>query len=127
MILAVANVPLFPAPASAAACQSWGAQPPYIGTGRSELRGVAMVSACDAWAVGWYTVGTSTKTLVEHWNGATWRVITSPSPGSTDSQLFGIAASSPRDAWAVGERRNGTSARTLIEHWNGHAWKVVAS
>jgi hypothetical protein len=54
--------------ASAATCQSWGAQPPSVGSDNNLLQGVAVTSACNAWAVGWYYSG-NLQTLVEHWNG----------------------------------------------------------
>ncbi len=31
-----------------------------------------------AWAVGFYLAGTSTLTLIERWNGTSWRVVSSP-------------------------------------------------
>src|SRR5258708_6724805 len=83
-------------PGSAAAagstCQNWtGVPPPNPGTG-SVLQGVAVVSACDAWAVG---------SLIEHWNGSAWTVVASPHPGSF-SILDGVQAASRTDIWAVG-------------------------
>lgn len=70
-----------------------------------------------------------TSTLIEHWNGAAWKHVASPSPGSTWNTLFGVAADSASDAWAVGWYCASTCASgsaaddTLITHWNGTAWK----
>jgi hypothetical protein len=37
------------------------------------LSGVAALSAASAWAVGYtYPIGSSVKTLIEHWNGKSW-------------------------------------------------------
>src|SRR5258707_10203924 len=83
-------------PGSAAAagstCENWtGVPPPNPGTG-SVLQGVAVVSACDAWAVG---------SLIEHWNGSAWTVVASPHPGAF-SILNGVQAASRTDIWAGG-------------------------
>lgn len=45
--------------------------------------------------------GTASQTLVEHWNGKTWKVQPSPNPGK-GTLLFGVAATSSTNAWAVG-------------------------
>ncbi len=43
------------------------------------LLGVAEVSANDIWAVGTYIVNHSrTRTLIEHWDGTSWRLVESP-------------------------------------------------
>jgi hypothetical protein len=90
------------------------------------LTGVTAVSARSAWAVGYYSTGSATRTLIEHWNGAAWRQVRSPNP-SGDSNLSGVSATSPGNAWAVGSFTRGGDERTLIEHWNGVRWKVVPS
>jgi hypothetical protein len=75
----------------------------------NQLSGVAASSATNAWAVG-YSFGSSptrkppvTETLIEHWNGKTWRIQVSPNRrGFPFSQLSGVAATSSTHAWAVG-------------------------
>jgi len=49
------------------------------GEGADAFAGVAVVSANDVWAVGFYedNVGPS-QTLIEHWNGTSWSVVGSP-------------------------------------------------
>jgi hypothetical protein len=90
----------------------------------NELKGVAAVSASNAWAVGSYKNGSGvSQTLVEHWNGTAWKVQKSPSPSTTDNELKGAAAVSSSDVWAVGTYDKGTLGRTLVERWNGTAWK----
>ena len=87
--------------ASAASCQNWtGVPPPSPGTAGNVLDGVAMVSACDAWAVG-FSDGAA-QTLAEHWNGSSWAVVPSPNPGSTFNTLTSVRAVSATDIWAVG-------------------------
>jgi hypothetical protein len=60
------------------------------------------------------------QTLIEHWDGTSWRVV--PSPNSDVAFLKGIAAVAANDVWAVGD-----GAGTLIEHWDGTSWNVVPS
>ena len=92
------------------------------------------LSATDVWAVGYAGQGSTSaggvnyKTLVEHWNGASWEVIPSPNPAGTKSNaLVGLAAISPTDVWAVGYTLVGSTRQGLTEHWNGSVWTVVAS
>lgn len=95
----------------------------------NNLYGVAAISSNDVWTVGFDVndVGI-TQTLTEHWNGSSWQVIPSPSPGAENNQLFNVKAISARNVWAVGFTTDSTFAqKTLIEHWNGAQWQVVAS
>ena len=102
----------------------WSVTPnPTIGTGGG-LWGVAAISPTDAWAVGYYApgIGPDRRTLIEHWNGKQWSIISNPfSPLYID--LRGITALSANDVWAVGALNNST----LIVHWNGKRWSIVPS
>jgi hypothetical protein len=91
-----------------------------------ELTSVASNSARDAWAVGFYYTGVD-KSMILHWNGSSWKQVTSPNPGSHGNFLFGVRATSASNAWAVGSSFNGTADKTLIVHWDGSAWKQVNS
>ena len=130
MVLVVAPAPVVLAAArnaSSGACRSWvHATSPNAGTGDNNLYGVTAISAGSAWAVGEYFVGVNTLTLIEHWNGKSWKVVPSPNKGTGDS-LYAVYAVSATNVWAAGSYYNGTAGRTLIEHWNGKAWKVVPS
>jgi hypothetical protein len=84
---------------------------------------VAVLSPCNAWAVGDYD---PTQTLIVHWDGAAWTQVPSPNPG-TEAGLRAVAPVSPSNLWAVGEYNDGTTFRTLIVHWNGTAWTQVPS
>lgn len=90
----------------------------------NELRGVAAISAQDAWAVG-YRGGTQNETPIEtfilHWDGTSWSQVTSPNVSGAN-QLFGIAAISAGDIWAVGS----VSGAPLALHWNGSTWSIVS-
>ncbi len=111
--------------------RSWSVEPSPNPTGsESELYGVAATGNRNAWAVGVYrsgrTIG-SQRTLIEHWNGRSWKVQPSPN-GNRDSLLNDIAASSASDAWAVGTYNNSSGAeKTLTEHWDGQRWSISPS
>jgi hypothetical protein len=93
--------------------------------GDTWLSGVVAIAANDVWAVGdqWArpTRPHGHRTLIEHWNGSSWKVVRSPNGGPstpvrttksswaagakeplTVSTLDAIAAISPNDIWAVG-------------------------
>jgi hypothetical protein len=90
-----------------------------------QLNGLAVISSDDVWTVGIDGESSGYDTLIEHWDGAAWTEVTSPSPGSTD-QLLEVAGRSSTDVWAVGiTYQSGT--HTLTEHWDGTAWAVVPS
>jgi hypothetical protein len=105
---------------------------PNVGTSGSTLNAVAVVSANDIWAVGSFTTSSLIgQTLVEHWNGTSWSVVSSPNVGTSSNVLNGVAVVSATDIWAVGSSSScGTTScvtHTLTEHWNGTSWSVVSS
>jgi hypothetical protein len=115
---ALAGVPV--AGAAAAPCVAWsGAQPPSQGS--SGLNGVAVLSPCNAWAVGEVSNNSGIHSLIVHWNGAAWKQVAAPSFTSSDS-LGAVAATSAGNAWAVG---GVTGAGGLLLHWDGRAWTQV--
>ena len=68
------------------------------------------------------------RSLIEHWNGAVWKIVPSPNPkAALNGVLYGVTALSPRNAWAVGISQSGSrrSGRSLL-HWNGKVWKLRA-
>src|SRR5438270_5385362 len=56
--------------------------------------------------------------LIDHWDGTTWSLISSPNPGANLNRLYGVTAISANDVWAVG---------SSILHWDGSSWSVVPS
>ena len=82
------------AAAPGSTCQSWTfGQPPSPGSVDNELNGVAVLSACDAWAAGTTRSGSgASQTLIEHWDGSSWTVVPSPSPGTTGNGLASVRA-----------------------------------
>ena len=110
-------------------CGKWSIVPAPHPNGSSGLSAVAAVSATDAWAVG--SAGnqiSGAQTLIEHWNGSSWQIVTSPSPGSIYNTLYGVTAISASDVWSVGYDVSAPGVtQTLTEHWNGSQWSVVNS
>jgi hypothetical protein len=70
--------------------------PRATGDATNQLRDVAALAPNDVWAVGMYeneqTNFHQQRTLVLHWDGSQWSLVTSPQPGHT-SQLTAAAAS----------------------------------
>jgi hypothetical protein len=75
---------------------------------RSFLTGVVALGAGNVWAVGGAATSSTTRTLVEHWNGTSWTIVSSP-PSGTDAELLGASGrrGGPLFAvgWQVGEQR----------------------
>ena len=89
---------------------------------------VTCVTASDCWAVGYYIEGGSFQTLIEHWDGNEWTVVSSPNTSPTQNNILrGVTCSSATDCWAVGSYHDGSFQQTLILRWNGGAWNIVAS
>jgi hypothetical protein len=127
-VLAIVLVGLFirggtAAAASPSSCGGWSIiASPNAGL-YDELDGVSVLSANDVWAVGYITAlnGTDNQTLIQHWDGSQWKIVSSPNPGSARDQLYGVAAISANDVWAVGSSFNGGNSNILplLEHWDG--------
>jgi hypothetical protein len=82
----------------------------------------------DVWAVGSANFGVST--LIEHWDGAQWSIVTSPNTSAQQNQLFGVSGSAANDVWAVGsyfDSINSVTGGPLVEHWDGASWTLVAA
>lgn len=87
---------------------------------QSSLYDVAAVSAKDVWAVGLRWKHLRSWTLIEHWDGNSWKVVPSPNGGPSNfvrtpkryapsgreplsaSLLSAVAVISPDDIWALG-------------------------
>jgi len=106
---------------------SWEPVPTPSDGAFSVLYRVAAVAGDDVWAVGASAGGAvgegRRSTLVQHWDGTSWRVIESPSLGDGDNVLVDVAAAHPEDVWAVGYRDGGA----LVVHWDGKGWAAFPS
>ncbi|HEY4228680.1 MAG TPA: hypothetical protein VGO79_00840 [Thermoanaerobaculia bacterium] len=81
----------------------------------NELFGVVGVAAGSAWAVGFWDNGLQILTLIEHWDGLTWNVI-SGSPNASDAinELTGVVSVGPNEAWAVGQEAGASNFETFV-------------
>ncbi len=108
---------------------------PNVGSGSNALNAVLALAPDNVWAVGYSTASTKsetpTKTLIEHYDGTGWSVVTSPNagPASESNRLRGLTAVSPTDIWAFGSAEPASDEYqvTLILHWDGTSWSVAAS
>jgi hypothetical protein len=79
-----------------------------------QLNAVTAIAPGDAWAVG--VTGTSTGSIVEHWNGTGWNQVAVPARIMAKmSLLVSVAATSDRNVWAFGY-----DGRYL--RFNGSSW-----
>jgi len=95
-------------------------------TAHGFLEGVACFSASNCFAVG---ERTTARTLAEQWNGTTWSVVQTPSPGlSSTARLTSVACPGPATCLAVGWFTDQASGDTLptAEKWNGTAWSLLS-
>jgi hypothetical protein len=98
-------------------CGTWRRIPEAA---EGDLLGVTALSPNDAWIVG----GQDSAPLIEHWNGKSWSLVSSPTP-SEPAMLRSVSGSAPDDVWAVGTTTT-TPNHTLVEHWDGHHWSLVS-
>lgn len=102
----------------------------------AHFEGVSAVAANDVWVVGYNYhpseegSASSSRTLVQHWNGTEWSLVPSPNGPEGNGELHAVHALASNDAWAVGHYWTGwpfPQRRSLIQHWNGTQWAVVPS
>jgi hypothetical protein len=92
----------------------------------SWLSGVSCPSTTSCFAVGSYQPSSDREvTLIEHWNGRSWSIMASPTPGDgtpfQSGGLAGVSCPSTSSCFAVGS----FEGRGLIEHWNGSVWTIM--
>jgi len=94
---------------------AWSVVPsPNPGTGPNSLNAVTVISTNDVWAVGGYSNRNGGNfTLIEHWNGTQWSVVSSPSvPAFTE--LYAVAGViGTTQVWTVGESTDNTDLDSL--------------
>jgi hypothetical protein len=107
--------------------------PNHQGSLGSILTAVTSVSTNDVWAVGSYdSCFSCSESLVEHWDGTQWSILSSPNHGLCD-KLNGVTAISTNDVWTVGNAarkcnfQNNLKGTALIEKWNGKKWSIASS
>ncbi len=113
--------------ASASSCGSWTGVPGPTPDNNGSFSGVATIASNDIWAVGYSYLNNISQTLIEHWNGTAWSIVSSPNVPSQENALDAVTAVSTTDVWAVGTayRNGGNGSTPLIEHWDGTAWSII--
>ena len=97
-------------------------------TQNNYLFSVTCPSLSDCWAVGYYTNATTNQTLIEHYDGTSWTISTSPDTSASESNvLYGVSCVTSADCWAAGDYNHSGSDQTLLEHYNGSSWSIVGS
>jgi hypothetical protein len=100
---------------------SWTILPSHVRSiGLARLTSVTIVSASDAWAVGYRSHGEGFQALALHWDGSSWATTPTPSLGS--SRLAGVTVPSSGEPVAVGD----VAGEQLSEVWDGASWAVEA-
>lgn len=103
--------------------------PPLRTNANSAFNGVTALATDDVYAVGYFPAANgAVRPLIEHWDGAAWKLVPGPTDRTTSNSLFSISALSATDIWAVGVRvAQGTSIKTLVLHYDGAKWSIVPS
>jgi len=84
------------------------------------MSSVSAPAAGDVWAVGGtLTAPDQSYSVLEHWNGRTWKRVPVPGAG-TPFFPYQVAASSAADVWVFGLDHGIASPRWA--HWNGRSW-----
>ena len=93
------------------------------------LEGVDAHGGKNVWAVGYQRLSNgSTGTLVERWDGASWKVVPSANRFSSVNRLFGVAnVAGTNKAWAVGDGYSTPPYTAHIDQWQGSFWQGVAT
>jgi hypothetical protein len=102
---------------------------PNLGLGSNDLTAVRGTSAHDIWAVGdAVTSYPVAKTVILHWNGRRWQLVSSPSVANRPNFLTAVRPLSATEAWAVGRYVSASgSSRTLTLLWSTRHWRITAS
>jgi hypothetical protein len=98
-------------------------------TNNNALNGVIALASNNVFAVGFQAgANGATITLIEHWDGTSWKIVSSPNFNNTGNVLSSISATSASDIWAVGNAvAPNVPIVTLVEHFDGTSWKIVPS
>jgi len=98
---------------------------PNAGNGVSnELSSVSCLSETSCVAVGRFENGIEYDSLAMIWDGSTWTLTFSPSPGN-DNPLESVSCVSATSCMAVGRYHDGQMLQSLAMAWDGSVWTLV--
>ena len=89
------------------------------GTSIDGLTGISCSAAASCMAVGAYYSGSEALSLVEHWNGSAWSLM-SPPTGSYNDTPRGVFCLTAASCTVVGMTTTKNAA--VVEVWNGSTW-----
>lgn len=110
---------------SSPSAQSWHFVSVPAGATRSWLESAACPAVNDCWAVGVQGSGSEERTLIEHFDGTRWSIVSSPDNPIGTNKLTGVSCPSLSACWAVGEVDKIAGTQVLIENFDGHGWTLV--
>ncbi|MGH3158056.1 MAG: hypothetical protein ACRDNF_15975 [Streptosporangiaceae bacterium] len=109
----------------------WRLQPSPNPSGAqdSRLLGVSCSSAMACTATGTYVSSSGASTLTERWNGAKWRLQSTPNrSGALVSALDSVSCASALTCVAAGAYGSSSGAAgPLAERWNGATWLLQST
>ncbi len=98
---------------------------PSPGDAFNGLSGVSCASATSCVAVGNFINGSDGQvTLAEQWNGRSWQVLPTSSPGPNVNVLDAVSCPTASDCTAVGYYDSAGQHQAFAEQWNGASWQV---
>jgi len=96
------------------------------GSSGDQLYGLTAISAHSVWAVG-QRLGSSgpDRALIEHWDGTSWSVVSSPLDGAFSTVLYGVSGVTDDDVRAAGDAQDNVhQARALTEDGVSGSWSL---
>jgi hypothetical protein len=108
---------------------TWSIQatPTPAGSTGAAFAAVSCSSPLACTAAGSYTSSSGSLTLAEAWNGTTWSIQATPSPGNMGNTIGGVSCSSPAACTMAGSYQANYETYSLAERWNGASWSVQST
>lgn len=101
--------------------------PPLMHVNGDSLEAVVVIAPDDVWAVGGPKLsGSGPNAYIVHWDGSSWNLETTSTPGMF-SRLRDVKALSSGDLWACGETFVNNTYRSWFLHGDGANWTEVQS
>lgn len=98
---------------------------PSPGDAFNGLSGVSCPSRTNCVAVGNFMNGSDRQlTLAEKWNGRSWRVLPTSSPGPHVNVTDAVSCPTASDCTAVGYYDSAGQHQAFAEQWNGTSWQA---
>jgi hypothetical protein len=117
-----------PQPSAPACIATWDVvQAADPGDASNALRGVTVLSAGEAWAVGGSgpDLEQPATVLLERWDGSAWTAEEGPTSSASVNELRAVDASEPNDVWAVGRASGSAGDVPVALRYDGSTWTAV--